>query len=169
MTSKIDFSSQIWFSPNNFSTQNSTFLDMTWGGVKWFRGSNQMVWVCKNKIGTIYTKFEEFWKNEFLKSKINYFFTYTKNINKIFWKTSEKGGKKLFGGVKNFWISKYIFSLFSCWKNHVCSSRIRGEIVFQKKARENGFRAQNPEKKRPSPLSPLRLAHKILKSATSSA
>ena len=28
----------------------------------------------------------------------------------------------------------------------MCSSRIRGEIVFQKKARENGFRAQNPEK-----------------------
>ena len=28
----------------------------------------------------------------------------------------------------------------------MCSSRIRGEIVFQKLARENGFRALNPEK-----------------------
>ena len=35
----------------------------------------------------------------------------------------------------------------------MCSSRIRGEIVFQKLARENCFRALNPEqKKRPRPL-----------------
>ena len=32
------------------------------------------------------------------------------------------------------------------------SSKIRGEIVLQKFPRENGFRAENPGKKRPSPL-----------------
>ena len=32
------------------------------------------------------------------------------------------------------------------------SSKIRGEIVLQKFPRENGFRAENPEKKRLSPL-----------------
>ena len=35
----------------------------------------------------------------------------------------------------------------------MCSSRIRGEIVFQKLAREKRFRALNPEKKRPKKIS----------------
>ena len=69
-----------------------------WGGVKRSGGSNQMAWVCANKIGTIYLEFEEIGKMKFWSPKLIIYSHIQKILAKYSKKLLKRGGKKLFAG-----------------------------------------------------------------------